>query len=117
MVAGCSTYIPKAAAPTLAFTWRRIPAQGSRVNAFHCTYYDKSAAKSGSAYLVRTKMGVNEDLATPPASAAAGTPAPPMSTWRTTSSTNSQYAYFVYLVLPVSSTTEPPDSTDMLGCG
>jgi hypothetical protein len=89
--------------------------QGSRVNAFRCTYYDKSAAKSGSAYLVRTKMGVNEDLATTASVGSSGYTSTTDVNVANNIIDNSQYAYFVYWVLPVSSTTEPPDSTDVLG--
>ena len=37
---------------------------GAIVNNVHFSFYDGSTTKSGSAYLVRTRWGVNEELST-----------------------------------------------------
>ena len=90
--------------------------QGARVDSVEYSFFDNSATKNGTAHLNRTKLGYGYELS----NASSGSGGDMYTTVVDTSIVNSiidnsQYAYYVALNLPVSSTTAPPANTDVVG--
>ena len=90
--------------------------QGARVDTVWFSFWDKSVANNGSAYLVRYKPGgYPEPMAGTTSSGSGGYVTMNDPSIEHAIIDNSQYTYFVNWDLPVSTTTEPPDNTDVLG--
>jgi hypothetical protein len=90
---------------------------GVIITNFAAVIYDNNSNDSGSAYLVRTRLGVNQDIASvsSPISGSGGYFANNDVSLTNTLVDNSQYAYFVYYDLPVSDSPAPPGAGDVLG--
>ena len=88
--------------------------QGVKVIDFRAAFYDGSSTLTGSAYLVRTRLGENEILGSVDSIGSGGYQVVLTDNISYGFVDNTQYAYFVYWSLPVS--TYPLDSGDVTGC-
>jgi hypothetical protein len=79
--------------------------------------YDGSESNSISAYLVRTRLGVNEIIAETTSTGSSGYIIN-NHTWLGNNAVvdNSQYAYYVYWDLPASALNVPPQPNDVIPC-
>lgn len=91
--------------------------QGATITSFKACFYDEASNKTGQAYLARTRLGVNEEMASVSSSGSGGYGFPVDTSVKYGQIDNSKYAYFVWWTLPASTTPSPPGSGDVVSCG
>ncbi|PKO14057.1 MAG: hypothetical protein CVU39_15865 [Chloroflexi bacterium HGW-Chloroflexi-10] len=85
------------------------------IDGFEACFYDGSTTLAGNAFLIRTRLGVNNTMASASSMGSSGYSGVPDYTVNWNVVDNNQYAYFVYWDLPIATT--PVDGGDVVGCG
>ncbi len=88
---------------------------GAIVDDFTAIIYDGSSTLSGSAHLIRTRAGVNQELSAVTSSGSLGLYSITDNSIAYEKVDNSYYSYYVYWNLPVSTPPEPAGSGDVVG--